>query len=85
RLSKSFERVSKRSNELFCTYWNFGPGVNLVRTSLDVVRTKCYVSRTRDQLSQSRLNDVRTNFFVLTGILAPESILFERAWMSFER
>ncbi|KAF6166808.1 hypothetical protein GIB67_005684, partial [Kingdonia uniflora] len=28
---------------------------------------------------------VRTNFFLLTGILAQESISFERAWMSFER
>ncbi|KAF6147503.1 hypothetical protein GIB67_021329, partial [Kingdonia uniflora] len=48
-----------------CTPWNFGPRVNLVRTSLDVVRTKCYVSRVGDQLSQSRLNEigvVRTSF-----------------------
>ncbi|KAF6165288.1 hypothetical protein GIB67_042704, partial [Kingdonia uniflora] len=28
---------------------------------------------------------VRTNFFVLTGILTQESISFERAWMSSER
>ncbi|KAF6168188.1 hypothetical protein GIB67_011573, partial [Kingdonia uniflora] len=28
---------------------------------------------------------VRTNIFVLTGILAQESISFAQAWMSFER
>ncbi|KAF6150741.1 hypothetical protein GIB67_020824, partial [Kingdonia uniflora] len=30
--------LQSRLNKLFCTHWNFGPGVNLVRTNLDVVR-----------------------------------------------
>ncbi|KAF6138949.1 hypothetical protein GIB67_025678, partial [Kingdonia uniflora] len=47
-----------RSNKLFCTHWNFGLGVNLVRTSLDVVRTRCYIYRVGDQLSQSRSNEL---------------------------
>ncbi|KAF6172234.1 hypothetical protein GIB67_024856, partial [Kingdonia uniflora] len=47
-----------RSNEHFHTPWNFGPRVNLVRTSLDVARTRCYASRVGDQLSQSRLNEL---------------------------
>ncbi|KAF6170574.1 hypothetical protein GIB67_000373, partial [Kingdonia uniflora] len=57
--------LHSRSNERFHTPWNFGPRVNLVRTSLDVVRTGCYVSRVGDQLSQSCLNElgvVRTSF-----------------------
>ncbi|KAF6175350.1 hypothetical protein GIB67_021855, partial [Kingdonia uniflora] len=48
-----------------CTFWNFSPRVNLARTSLDVVRTRSYVSRVGNQLSQSRLNEfgvVRTSF-----------------------
>ncbi|KAF6144991.1 hypothetical protein GIB67_013342, partial [Kingdonia uniflora] len=48
-----------------CTSWNFGPRVNLFRTNLDIVRTRYYISRVGDQLSQSRLNElgvVRTSF-----------------------
>ncbi|KAF6151873.1 hypothetical protein GIB67_010447, partial [Kingdonia uniflora] len=35
--------------------------------------------------SQSHSNELGSNFFVITGILALESISFEQAWMSFER
>ncbi|KAF6156718.1 hypothetical protein GIB67_017140, partial [Kingdonia uniflora] len=48
-----------------CTLWNFGPRVNLVRTKLDVILTRCYASRAGDQLLQSLLNElrvVRTSF-----------------------
>ncbi|KAF6142188.1 hypothetical protein GIB67_037106, partial [Kingdonia uniflora] len=48
-----------------CTPWNFGPRVNLVRTSLDVVRARCYIFRVGDQLLQSCLSElgvVRTSF-----------------------
>ncbi|KAF6164244.1 hypothetical protein GIB67_010214, partial [Kingdonia uniflora] len=63
RLSKSFERASKSFKRTFCTHWNFGPVVNLVRTSLDVVRTRCKVFRAGDQLSQSRSNDRSNELF----------------------
>ncbi|KAF6158314.1 hypothetical protein GIB67_022394, partial [Kingdonia uniflora] len=37
------------------------------------------------EVNRASFKVIRTNFFVLTEILAQESISFERAWMSFER
>ncbi|KAF6140583.1 hypothetical protein GIB67_013876, partial [Kingdonia uniflora] len=53
-----------------CTPWNFGPRVNLVRTILDVVRTRCYVFRVGDQLSQSRLNRALSRFTLDVRVLS---------------